>query len=146
MSLEWRTRVAGLTFAAFLTGIDQWAKAQVVGPLGPLGLDEVGESITLLPFLALTRTNNYGVSYGMLEATSPEMRWMLVLALLALALEFWWLLRERRGWDIGALALILGGALGNILDRYLFGHVIDFSTSISACTIGRPSISRTFRS
>jgi signal peptidase II len=36
------------------------------------------------------------------------------------------LLRERRGWDIGALALILGGAIANILDRSLFEDVIDF--------------------
>lgn len=124
MSLVWRIRAAGLTLAALVVGIDQWIKAQVVGQMG---LDQVGESIPVLPFFALTRTNNYGVSLGMLPATSAEMRWILVLATSALALGVLVaLLRARRAWDIAALALILGGALGNIRDRYLFGYVIDF--------------------
>ncbi len=114
----------GLTLAALVMGIDQWSKARVVGQMG---LDQVGESIAVLPFFALTRTNNYGITLGMLPATSAEMGRILVLATSALAVALLVaLLRARRAWDIAALALILGGALGNIRDRYLFGYVIDF--------------------
>ena len=64
----------------------------------------------------------------MLPANSPEMRWLLVAFTSVIALVvFVWLLRERRGWDIAALGLVLGGALGNIVDRFLFGYVVDYA-------------------
>ncbi|MBQ95767.1 MAG: signal peptidase II [Actinobacteria bacterium] len=82
----------------------------------------------LLPIFDLRFTRNFGVSLGMFEATSPEMRWGLVLvtALIALVVTVW-MLREKLLGDILALSLILGGALGNIKDRYEFGYVVDFA-------------------
>jgi signal peptidase II len=86
---------------------------------GPLGLRYEGDRLELLPFFAFTRTHNFGVSLGMFTATSPEMRWGLVrvTGLIALVV-FTWLMRERRLGDILPLGMILGGALGNIHDRY----------------------------
>ena len=56
------------------------------------------------------------------------MRWMLVaLTGTIAAVVSVWLLREKKLGDILPLAMILGGALGNILDRILFGHVIDYA-------------------
>ena len=120
----WRNRLLGLALAAAIYLLDQWIKGLVTGPWR---LSEVGV-IDLLPFFDLRWTQNFGVSLGMFEATSPEMRWALVAVTAGIALVvFVWLLRERAMWDIAGLALILGGALGNIRDRYLLGYVIDYA-------------------
>ena len=82
----------------------------------------------LLPIFDLRFTRNFGVSLGMFEATSPEMRWGLVLVTAVIALVVTvWMLREKLLGDILALSLILGGALGNIKDRYELGYVVDFA-------------------
>ena len=124
--MSWLTRnhVIGLFLAAVIFIVDQWIKALMVGPLA---LRE-RQVIDLLPFFDLRWTQNFGVSLGMFTASSVEQRWMLVAvtALIALAV-FIWMLRENKMWDIVALALILGGALGNIRDRYLLGYVIDYA-------------------
>jgi signal peptidase II len=120
----WRNRLVGLALAAGVYILDQWIKGRVVGPWN---LREVGV-IDLLPFFDLRWTQNFGVSLGMFEATSPEMRWGLVgvTGLIALVV-FVWMLRERKMWDIAGLALILGGAMGNIRDRIELGYVIDYA-------------------
>jgi signal peptidase II len=118
-----RLRLIGFALAALVFALDQALKAHI----GALGL-QLGESIELLPIFAFTRTHNYGVSLGMFTASSVEMRWMLVLitGLIALVVTVW-MLREKRFGDIAALALVLGGALGNIRDRYRFGYVLDYA-------------------
>lgn len=124
MSLLTRNRLAGLVLAAVVFAIDQFVKWLVVGPLD-LRRREV---IDLLPFFDLRWTQNFGVSLGMLTADSVEMRWILVgvTGLIALAV-FVWMMREKAMCDIAALGLILGGALGNIRDRFLLGYVIDYA-------------------
>lgn len=120
-----RARVIGLAAALVIFAVDQWTKHFVVEVLG---LRDVGDHYPLLPFFDLTRVNNYGVSLGMFSATSVEMRWALVFVTGAIALGvFIWILREKRAWDIAGLSLILGGALGNIVDRYSYGYVVDFA-------------------
>lgn len=118
-------RTIGLALAAVIFAADQWMKHFVVNTLG---LDQMGENYPLLPFFDFTRTNNYGVSLGMFEATSMEMRWILVgvTALIAGVVAIW-MLREKLLGDILGLSLILGGALGNIVDRYRFGYVVDYA-------------------
>ncbi len=124
MTREWRNRLIGLALALAVFLLDQWIKGLA---LGPWNLHEVGR-IDLLPFFDLTWTQNYGVSLGMFPATSPEMRWILVAVTSLIALVvFVWLLRERKLWDIAGLALILGGAAGNIRDRWIYGYVIDYA-------------------
>jgi signal peptidase II len=120
-----RHRAFGLVIAAAIYVVDQWLKRLVEGTWG---LVAEGQQIVLLPIFNLTRTHNYGVSLGMFTATSVEMRWALVavtglIALLVLV----WLLRERKFGDILGLSLILGGALGNIHDRYMRGYVLDYA-------------------
>ena len=125
MTGSWRTRGAGLALAVLVYALDQWVKQLVTGPLG---LDQVGEQIYLLPIFNLTLTHNFGVSLGFLEASSPEMRWGLVgLTAVIATVVFVWLLRERKLPDIAPLGLILGGALGNIQDRVLYGYVLDYA-------------------
>ena len=124
MSPVARNRTIGLVLAAAVYGLERWIKALVTGPWR---LREV-EVIELLPFFDLRWTRNFGVSLGMFEATSVEMRWALVAVTGLIALVvFVWLLRERLLPDIAGLALILGGALGNIQDRWRYGYVIDYA-------------------
>ena len=124
MSFLTRNRLYGLLFALAVFALDRLVKWAL---LGPLQLREKGE-IYLLPFFQFTWTQNFGVSLGMLPATSTEMRFLLVGVTAAIALVVLvWMMRERKLGDILALALILGGALGNILDRYLYGYVVDYA-------------------
>jgi signal peptidase II len=119
-----RNRLIGLGIAAFIFASDQFVKWLVIGPL------ELRQrfNIELLPFFDLTYVENRGVSLGLFEATSAEMRWILVgvTALIAIVVAVW-MMRERLLGDIVGLSLILGGALGNIVDRTKLGYVIDYA-------------------
>ncbi|NVD45133.1 signal peptidase II [Qipengyuania atrilutea] len=119
-----RNRLIGLALAFAIFAVDQLVKWYVSGPLQ---LRQRG-LIELIPFFDLRWTENYGVSMGMFEATSMEMRWVLVLVTAAIAgVVTIWMLREKLIGDILGLSLILGGALGNIKDRYELGYVIDYA-------------------
>lgn len=121
-----RNRVIGLFIAVAIFAADQYVKWLMVGPLDlrnqPDGV------IGLLPFFDLRWTQNFGVSLGMFEATSVEMRWILVAVTAGIALVVTiWMLRETLFGEIFGLSMILGGALGNIKDRYELGYVIDYA-------------------
>jgi signal peptidase II len=120
-----KARLIGLALAGIIAVLDQWVKRYVTGPLA---IDNRGDTMELLPFFDLTYTRNYGVSLGMLEATDMEMRWGLVAftAIIALVVLVW-MMREKVMADIVGLSLILGGAIGNIIDRYSLGYVIDYA-------------------
>ena len=123
MSALTKNRLIGLLVAVVLFAADQATKTYV---LDVLRLD-LGQSHYLLPFFQFTLTHNYGVSLGMFTATSQEMRWALVALTSVIAIVVTvWLVRERKLADIVPLAFILGGALGNIKDRYELGYVVDF--------------------
>lgn len=125
MSPVTRNRAIGLGLAAAIFAVDQWLKDFVVNTLG---LTQIGDQYPLISFFDFTRTNNTGVSLGLLSADSMEMRWLLVgvTGLIALGVLVW-MLREARAWDIVPLGMILGGALGNIVDRFTLGYVIDYA-------------------
>ena len=124
MSRAAHSRLGGFLLAAIIFAADQAMKWLIAVQLHM----QEGESIPLLQIFAFTRTHNYGVSLGMFTATSGEMRWGLVVVtgLIALAVIVW-MLREKRLGDILPLALVLGGALGNILDRVRYGYVLDYA-------------------
>ena len=119
-----RNRLIGLAIAAFVAIVDQAVKLYVIGPLD---LRRVG-NIDLLPFFDLTYTENKGISLGMLQATDMETRWLLVALTAVIAgVVLVWMMREQLMGEIFGLALILGGAIGNIRDRYDLGYVIDYA-------------------
>ena len=119
-----RNRLIGVALAFAIFGVDQWVKWHVTWTLR---LRDRGV-IDLLSFFDLRWTQNFGVSLGMFEATSMEARWLLVLVTAGIALVVTiWMLRESKLGDIIGLALILGGALGNIRDRFELGYVIDYA-------------------
>jgi len=103
--------------------LDQLCKWLVTGPLD---IQDV-EHLYLLPFFQFTYTQNNGISLGLLNATNPLGRWMLVVVTAAIAVGVAiWITREENRLDRIALGMVLGGALGNILDRALHGYVVDF--------------------
>ncbi len=115
----------GLMLALAIFTLDQLMKYLVTGPIG---LIVEGQSIELLPIFNLTLVHNYGVSLGMLTAESNAMRWGLVAMTGAISLFVGvWLWREANRIDVLALGMVLGGAVGNLLDRVRFGHVVDYA-------------------
>jgi signal peptidase II len=114
----------GFLIALVIFALDQLSKYYVTGPLG---IDELGESLFLLPIFNFTYTENQGISLGLLNATNPVGRWMLVAVTSGIAIAVAvWIGREKSRIDQAALGLVLGGALGNILDRTRHGYVTDF--------------------
>ena len=114
----------GFMVALLVFGLDQLAKWIVTGPMG---LVIEGDQHVFLPIFNFTLTHNEGISLGLLNATNPIGRWMLVALTSAIAVGVGiWLGREDNRVDKVALGMVLGGALGNILDRTLHGYVVDF--------------------
>lgn len=114
----------GFLLASVMFVLDQFTKWLVAGPIG---LTELGQNIHILPFFDLTRVHNYGISLGLLTAGSDSARWLLVAMTAVIAgVVGWWLTREEQRGDQLALGLVLGGALGNIVDRARLGYVFDF--------------------
>ena len=117
--------VAGFATAALLFIIDQAAK---YGVTDVLKLDELSEGRFVTSFFNVRFVANHGVSLGLLHADTATMRWLLVAMTGAIAAGVLvWMLRERNRVDQAALGLVLGGAMGNILDRARLGYVVDFA-------------------
>ena len=117
-------RALAFSIAALIFFLDQLTKWIVTYPLELQKRD----SIRLLEFFDLRWVENRGVSMGFLTADTPLGRWLLVLLTLGIcAGVVVWLWREKRRDDVIALSLVLGGALGNIVDRIRYGFVVDFA-------------------
>jgi signal peptidase II len=94
---------------------------------GPLNINRIGDQLVLLPIFNFTYTENQGISLGLLNASNPTGRWMLVAVTAAIAVGVAvWIMREKQPAERAALGLVLGGALGNIVDRIRHGYVTDF--------------------
>src|SRR6476661_6537709 len=115
----------GVLVALIVFALDQLAKYWVTGPLG---VDRIGDELMITSFFQFTYTQNEGISLGLLNATNPVGRWMLVALTSVIAIGVAvWMGREKNRLDQIALGMVLGGALGNILDRVRFGYVVDFA-------------------
>ena len=118
-------RRLGFLIALLVFALDQLAKYWVTGPLG---INHIGDQLYLIPNFQFTYTENNGISLGLLNATTPIGRWMLVSLTSAIAIGVaYWLGKEKNRVDQIALGMVLGGALGNILDRTRHGYVVDFA-------------------
>jgi signal peptidase II len=120
---ETARRLLGLGVAALALALDQaskfWAIGLLDGPEHP--------SIALTPFLALTMSWNRGVAYTMLRSDSDLGRYALIaVALGAVVFLAVWLWRAQGLAKTLALGLLIGGALGNAIDRLVHGAVADF--------------------
>ena len=120
------TRRLGFLIAAVIFITDQALKWLVMGPLGLR--DRFLQQIEIVPFFRLTWAENRGISLGLFTAEGETGRWILVAvtALIACGVVFW-ILKETAKADILALGAVLGGAIGNIVDRVRLGYVADYA-------------------
>jgi signal peptidase II len=119
-----RSRRLAFAIALVVFALDQLTKWIVTGPLG---INQIGDQMVLLPIFNFTYTQNQGISLNLLNAETETGRWMLVALTSAIAVGVaYWIGREKSRIDQAALGMVLGGALGNILDRTLHGYVVDF--------------------
>ena len=101
--------------------LDQLTKHLIVASFRP------GEEKALLPVLSLVLAFNPGAAFSFLAGEDGWQRWLFTaIAIAACAFMLWMLRRGGGAWLCTGLALIVGGALGNLYDRMTLGHVVDF--------------------
>ena len=108
--------------AALIVGVDQVTKW-----LAELNFS-YAERLQILPVFDLTLVYNTGAAFSFLAGGSGWQRWLLIAIAVGASVLIGWLMHRHRGQTrfLLALTLILGGAIGNLIDRVLHGHVIDF--------------------
>jgi signal peptidase II len=123
-SLLWgRLSGFGLAVALLTAAVDQACKLWLL-----FGFDLGGRGIvTLTPFLDLVLTWNTGISYGLFPQQGPVGQWaLLAVKAVAVLLLWFWLSRAAARLTALSLGLIIGGAIGNAIDRLAYGAVADF--------------------
>ena len=127
MQGETRTMTGGqlrwLALTAAVIGLDQWSKQLVERAL------QLYEARYCLPVFNIVRAHNHGVAFSMFDSASGWQRWAFsgLAAVVSVSLTIWLARLERRANLLAAaLALILAGALGNVIDRLRLGYVVDF--------------------
>lgn len=122
--------------AAIVFVVDQLTKLIVVQFLN---LRSVGSVDLLPPYVNLRMAWNQGVNFGLFAGSDDLTRWILIAV--ALAISGWvivWMRRERAGRNaLISAGLLVGGALGNVMDRLLYGAVADF-LNMSCCGFENP--------
>jgi signal peptidase II len=111
-----------LGLAAILLMADQFTKILIVG------FYKLGDATHVTSFFNVVRVHNSGAAFSFLAGAGGWQRWFFTaIGLLAAALIVW-MLKSHAGQKLFAFALacILGGAIGNVIDRILYGYVVDF--------------------
>lgn len=117
-----RLALAAYGFALVVIILDQLTKAWIIGGVS---LHQIGQIPVLPPILNFSWVENTGVSFGLFGG--GEARWGLtIFSIVVSAGLAWWALRADRRLLITAIGLVMGGALGNVIDRVRFGYVVDF--------------------
>jgi signal peptidase II len=111
-----------LAVALIVMLLDQFTKVLIVGSF------QLGESSLVTSFFNVVRVHNSGAAFSFLAGASGWQRWFFVgLGSVAAVFITWMLLRHGQQTLFAfALSMILGGAIGNVIDRLLYGHVVDF--------------------
>ena len=130
-------RLGMIPAVALLTlALDQVSKVAVV-----FGLDLAnrGEIDVAPPYLVFRMAWNQGMNFGLFGDESQIVRWALITLALGISAWVWlWVRREGGGpWVQAAAGLLIGGAVGNVIDRILYGAVADF-INMSCCGIDNP--------
>ncbi len=110
----------GLALLIFLA--DQYTKTLI------LGYYQLGDSTTVTSFFNVVRVHNAGAAFSFLANASGWQRWFFTAIGLGAAVFIVWMLRQHAGQRLFALAMacLLGGAVGNVVDRLMHGYVVDF--------------------
>lgn len=121
-------------FATFT--LDQVSKLAVVFGLG---LIDRGVIDVIPPYLTFRMAWNRGVNFGLFSSNADIMRWVLVAVAIAISIWVWtWIVREGASKPAQISAgLLIGGAIGNVIDRIVYGAVADF-LNMSCCGIENP--------
>lgn len=111
-----------LALALIILLADQFTKVLI------LGYYEYGDSTRITSFFNLVRVHNRGAAFSFLASAGGWQRWLFTGIGVGAAVLIIWLLKSHPGQKLFALALacILGGAIGNVIDRVLYGYVVDF--------------------
>lgn len=127
-------RVALVSLLVFV--LDQATKFWIVHWMR---LDARGAIDVLPPYLNLRMAWNYGINFGLLSGQADFTRWILIAVALGIVLfVLVWMRRDPPGpWGAASAGLLIGGALGNVVDRLLYGAVADF-LNMSCCGIDNP--------
>lgn len=114
--------LAWLAFALIILIADQFTKVLI------LGYYKLGDSTYVTSFFNVVRVHNTGAAFSFLASASGWQRWFFTAIGVAAAIFIIWMLRSHAGQKLFAFALscILGGAIGNVVDRLLHGYVVDF--------------------
>jgi signal peptidase II len=113
----------GLIVAALACVIDQASKAWVLYSFDLINL----RAVPIAPFLDFALTWNKGISYGWLQQETALGQWLLLAFKVVAVAALWaWLARVGTRLSALALGLIIGGAVGNAIDRLVYGAVVDF--------------------
>lgn len=130
-----RMRLAALV-AGVIFLLDQVTKLAVVQGLN---LIERGGIDVWSPYLQFRMAWNRGINFGLFAGDAEVMRWVLIAVALAISVWVWlWVQREgAAAWMQVSAGLLVGGALGNVVDRVVYGAVADF-LNMSCCGIENP--------
>ncbi len=111
-----------LGWAAFLILIDQFTKVLIVGYY------QLGDVTRVTGFFDVVRAHNTGAAFSFLASAGGWQRWLFTGIGVAAAIFITWMLRSHANQRLFAFALacILGGAVGNVIDRVMYGYVVDF--------------------
>ncbi|OYU31208.1 MAG: signal peptidase II [Comamonadaceae bacterium PBBC2] len=114
--------VVWLGIALLVLLIDQFTKVLILGAF------QLGDSSPVTSFFNLVRVHNHGAAFSFLAAAGGWQRWFFTGIGVVATLFMLWMLRSHAGQTLFCLAisLVLGGAVGNVVDRLLHGYVIDF--------------------
>ncbi len=118
-----RRAIVGYVVALLVIGLDQWTKLLATTHL------QYAVPLEILPVFNLTLQHNTGAAFSFLADAGGWQRWLLAgVSLLVSVLLVVWIarLQSHERLLVASLSLILGGALGNLWDRILLGHVVDF--------------------
>ena len=114
---------AGLFLAVLVLFLDQVSKLAILEWV----MQPADRRVVLTGFLALVLVWNRGMSFGLFNTGDPLIPWILGAITVAVAIALvWWLARAQRWLVVAGVGLVLGGALGNLVDRVLYGAVVDF--------------------
>ncbi len=112
----------GLVIAIFTFGLDQAHKWWLLAIYGIASK----QPVELVPGFDLILVWNYGISYGWFASHAESARWVLIAVSLVISAVLWrWLARTRHPVTATALGLIIGAALANVVDRAIYGAVVD---------------------
>ncbi len=111
-----------LGIALLVLLLDQFTKVLVLGAF------QLGDSTPITSFFNLVRVHNHGAAFSFLAGAGGWQRWFFTGIGVFAAIFMVWMLRSHAGQKLFSLAisLILGGAIGNVIDRLLHGYVVDF--------------------